>query len=73
MRWVGLGRTGRVVHFYKIFQLALDIDVAILCAHPSVIFPHTVLKRLKISSYFLQHTVTFSNTKQLCESWTDTR
>jgi len=29
----------------------------ILGAHPSVIFPHTVSKRLKISSYFLQHTV----------------
>jgi len=36
--------------------LALDIDIAILCAHPSVIFPHIVLRRLKIS-YFLQHMV----------------
>ena len=43
----------------------LDTDIAVLsvhlCTHPSVIFPHIVLKRLKISSYFLQHTVAQSS------------
>ena len=78
MRWVGLGRTGRGCAFLKkIFQLTL-FSIAIPCVHPSVIFPHIVLKRLKMSSYFLQHTVAqslpvyFFHTKQLCESWTGT-
>ena len=39
----------------------LDTDIAILsihlCAHPSIIFPLIVFKRLKISSYFLQHMI----------------
>ena len=46
--------------FLKTFQKALNIYTAILsvcpCAHPSVMFLHMyiVLKRLNMSSYFLQ-------------------
>jgi len=56
-----LVRQAGVVHFKKIFQKAMAIYIAIqsvcLCAYPSVMFPHIVLKRLNISSYFLQHMV----------------
>jgi len=52
------GRQGLCIS-KKIFQKAMDIYIAIqsvcLCAYLPVMFPHIVLIRLNMSSYFLQH------------------